>query len=57
MTVIRKISKAIGAAAGAGAAAAGIVIAELPWPAIIGAAMVAFVSAFLAPANETAQAE
>ena len=54
MSVVRKIWKALGAAVGAGAGAAGIVVADLPWPAIIGAAVLAFGTTFVSPANEDA---
>lgn len=53
MSVARKISKAIAAGVTAGAGAAGIVLADLPWPAIIGSAALAFAGTFLAPKNTT----
>jgi hypothetical protein len=52
MTWLKTIKKAIGAALTAGAGAAGIVIADLPWPAIIGAAALAFLGAWF-PTNQT----
>lgn len=51
MTALRSAKKAIAAGIAAAASAAGIVIADLNWPAIVGAFIVGIVGVYLAPAN------